>query len=64
MEYKIDHNDEKIIYRDVKLDLTVEELSDYKIITGLDAEDLMDYLYRQKIIEMRDEKINDIIKPY
>ena len=64
MEYKIDPNDEKIIYRDVKLDLTVEELSDYKIITGLDAKDLMDYLYRQKIIEMRDEKINDIIKPY
>lgn len=65
-KFEIDKNDETVIYRGIKLDITITELSDYRLITGLEIDGVLEFLYNQeleKIKESRDCKINQIIKP-
>ena len=62
MSYRID-NDGFVIYKDVKLSLTVEQLSDTRIITGISSEKLIEYQYKREIVDIRDKKIDEIIKP-
>jgi len=65
-KFEIDKNDETIIYRGIKLDITITQLSDYKIITGLEIDGALEFLYNQeleKIKESRNFKIEQIIKP-
>ena len=37
-KFEIDKNDETIIYRGIKLDITISQLSDYRLITGLEID--------------------------
>lgn len=62
MSYKID-NDGFVIYKGVKLSLTVEQLSDTRIITGVSSEKIVENCYQREIVEIRDKKIDQIIKP-
>lgn len=65
-KFEIDKNDETIIYRGIKLDITITQLSDYRLITGLDLQGVLEYLYNEKlekIKETRNLKIDQIIKP-
>ena len=65
-KFEIDKNDETIIYRGIKLDITITQLSDYRLITGLEIDGALEFLYNQeleKLKESRDCKINQIIKP-
>ena len=62
MNWSID-NDGFVIYKGVKLSLTVEQLSDTRIITGLPSEKIVEFCYQREIVEIRDKKIDEIIKP-
>ena len=62
MSYKID-NDGFVIYKGVKLSLTVEHLTDTKVITGLSSEKIVEFSYQREIVDIRDKKIDQIIKP-
>jgi len=62
MSWSID-NDGFVIYKGVKLCLTVEQLSDTRIITGISSEKLIEYQYKREIADIRDKKIDEIIKP-
>lgn len=65
-KFEIDKIDETIIYHGIKLDITISQLSDYRLITGLEIDGVLDFLYNQeleKIKETRDCKIDQIIKP-
>lgn len=62
MSYKID-NDGFVIYKGVKLSLTVEHLTDTKVITGLSSEKIVEFCYQKEIVDIRDSKIDQIIKP-
>jgi len=62
MSYKID-NDGFVIYKGVKLSLTVEHLTDTKVITGLSSEKIIEICYQIEIVDIRDKKIDQIIKP-
>ena len=63
---EIDKNDETIIYRGIKLDITINDITYYRLITGLDLQGVLEYLYNEKlekIKETREWKIDQIIKP-
>ena len=65
-KFEIDKNDETIIYRGIKLDITISQLSDYRLITGLEIDGVLEFLYNQeleKIQSTREWKIDQIIKP-
>lgn len=62
MSYKID-NDGFVIYKGVKLSLTVEHLADTKVITGLSSKKIIEFSYQKEIVDIRDKKIDKIIKP-
>ena len=62
MSYKID-NDGFVIYKGVKLSLTVEHLADTKVITGLSSEKIIEICYHLEIVDIRDKKIDEIINP-
>jgi hypothetical protein len=52
-----------VIYKGVKLSLTVEQLSDTRIITGVPSEKIVENCYQREIVEIRDKKIDEIVKP-
>jgi hypothetical protein len=52
-----------VVYKGVKLSLTVEQLSDTRIITGISSEKIVENCYQREIVEIRDKKIDEIIKP-
>jgi hypothetical protein len=52
-----------VVYKGVKLSLTVEQLSDTRIITGISSEKIIEIFYQTEIFEIRDKKIDEIIKP-
>ena len=62
MSYRID-NDGFVIYKGVKLSLTVEHLADTRIITGVSSEKIIETCYQIEIVDIRDKKIDQIIKP-
>ena len=62
MSYKID-NDGFVIYKGVKLSLTVEHLADTRVITGLSSDKIIEFSYQKEIVHIRDKKIDKIIKP-
>lgn len=62
MSYKID-NDGFLIYKGVKLSLTVEHLVDTKLITGLSSDKIIEFSYQKEIVHIRDSKIDQIINP-
>jgi hypothetical protein len=62
MSYRID-KDGFVVYKGVKLSLTVEHLSDARIITGISSEKLIEYQYKREIADIRNNKIDEIIKP-
>jgi hypothetical protein len=62
MSWIID-NDGFVIYKGVKLSLTVEHLSDTRIITGVSSEKIIEFSYQKEIVDIRDKKIDGIIKP-
>lgn len=62
MDYIID-KEGFVVYRGVKLSLTVEHLSDTRIITGLSSEKIIEICYKKEIVDIRNNKIDEIIKP-
>lgn len=63
---EIDKNDETITYLGIKLDITINDITYYRLITGLDLQGVLEYLYNEKlekIKETREWKIDQIIKP-
>ena len=62
MNWSID-SDGFVIYKGVKLSLTVEHLSDTRAITGISSEKIIEYQYLREIVDIRDKKIDQIIKP-
>ena len=48
MSYKID-NDGFVIYKGVKLSLTVEHLVDTRVITGLSSDKIMNFLIKKRL---------------
>ena len=66
MNIKINNNTENIIYNGLDLGITITELSDYRLITGLEIDGVLEFLYNQeleKIQSTREWKIDQIIKP-
>ncbi len=62
MSYRID-KDGFVVYKGVKLSLTVDQLSDTRIITGVPSEKIIEVCYQREIVDIRNNKINEIIKP-
>jgi len=62
MNWSID-KDGFVVYKGVKLSLTVEHLSDTRIITGFSSEKIIEICYQIEIIDIRNNRINEIIKP-
>jgi hypothetical protein len=62
MDYRID-KDGFVVYKGVKLSLTVEHLSDTRIITGMSSEKIIEICYQIEIVDIRNNKIDEIIKP-
>jgi hypothetical protein len=62
MDYSID-KEGFVVCRGVKLSLTVEHLSDTRIITGFSSEKIIEICYQKEIVDIRNNKIDKIIKP-
>ncbi len=62
MDYSID-KEGFVVCRGVKLSLTVEHLSDTRIITGFSSEKIIEICYQEEIVDIRNNKIDKIIKP-
>jgi len=62
MDYRID-KEGFVVCRGVKLTLTVEHLSDTRIITGFSSERIIEICYQKEIVDIRNNKIDEIIKP-
>jgi hypothetical protein len=62
MDYSID-KEGFVVCRGVKLSLTVEHLSDTRIITGFSSEKIIEICYQKEIVDIRNNKIDEIIKP-
>ena len=62
MDYSID-KEGFVVCRGVKLNLTVEHLSDTRIITGFSSEKIIEISYQKEIVDIRNNKIDEIIKP-
>jgi len=62
MNYSID-KEGFVVCRGVKLSLTVEHLSDTRIISGLSSENIVEVCYQKEIVDIRNNKIDEIIKP-
>lgn len=62
MDYGID-NEGFVVCRGVKLSLTEEHLSDTRIITGFSSEKIIEISYQKEIVDIRNNKIDEIIKP-
>jgi len=60
MDYSID-NEGFVVCRGVKLSLTVEHLSDTRIITGFTSEKIIEICYQKEIIDIRNNKIAEIL---
>ena len=56
-----DHFTEELIYNNVRLGITMEQLGDWSIITGLDSTHMLLETYRSKLEERRDERLDDIL---
>jgi hypothetical protein len=61
MNWSID-KDGFVVYKGVKLSLTVEHLSDTRIITGVPSEKIIEVCYQREIVDIRNKKIDQIIK--
>ena len=61
MDYSID-KEGFVVCRGVKLSLTVEHLSDTRIITGFSSEKIIEICYQIEIVDIRNNKIDEIIK--
>lgn len=62
MDYSID-KEGFVVCRGVKLSLTVEHLSDTRIITGFSSEKIIEICYQKEIVDIRNNRIDEIIKP-
>jgi len=51
-----------VVYKGVKLDLTKDNIQDYRMQTGMDPIDLIKYTYNNSLIVLRNNKINKILK--
>jgi hypothetical protein len=61
MDYSID-KEGFVVCRGVKLSLTIEHLSDTRIITGFSSEKIIEICYQIEIVDIRNNKIDEIIK--
>jgi hypothetical protein len=50
-----------VVYKGVKLNLTRENVQDYRFQTGMNPIDLVEYLYNNSLQVVRDNKINKIL---
>ena len=50
-----------VVYKGVKLNLTRENVLDYRFQTGMNHIDLVEYQYRNSLQVIRDNKINEIL---
>lgn len=53
---------EELIYDGINLGITMEQLGEWRIITGLDPVILLMNLYNEKILEKRDTILDNILK--
>lgn len=51
----------KIIYKGLDTCISIENIRDYRLMTGMDPINLLEYLYNRQISEIRDSKIDQIL---
>ena len=61
MDYRID-KEGFVIYKGIKLSLTVEHLSATRIISGLSSDKIVEVCYQREIVDIRNNKIEKIYK--
>jgi hypothetical protein len=57
----ISFDGEFIVYKGVKLNITRENIEDYRFQTGSDPIDLIKYAYNNSLSVIRDYKINKLL---
>ncbi len=57
----ISWNEFYLVYKGVELPLTRENISDYQMQTGMSAKDLIEYMYRNSLVVLRDKKLKDLL---
>jgi hypothetical protein len=60
-KYKIDENG-YIEYKGIPIGLTIDQLSDIKVITGTNEDKTLEYFYTIEIQKRRDLIINNLFK--
>jgi hypothetical protein len=53
---------DNVVYKGFKLNLTKDNIQDYRMQTGMDPIDLLEYFYRNNLQVIRDNKINKILE--
>lgn len=53
---------DNVVYKGFKLNLTKANIQDYRMQTGMDPIDLLEYFYRNHLQVIRDNKINKILE--
>ena len=56
-----DRSTEELIYDGVHLGITMEQLGEWRIITGLNTSRMLMEVYRSRLAERRDGRIDEIL---
>ncbi len=51
----------QLIYKGIKMNITPENIHDYKLWTGNDVMEMLESIYLSNIVEVRDSKIDTIL---
>jgi hypothetical protein len=51
----------EISYKGIYLGITVTNLTDYIMLTGFEPDGIIQKLYNDSLIKMRDDKLNEIL---
>lgn len=52
---------EELIYDGIRLGITMEQLGEWRIMTGLDPSHILMEAYRSRLVERRDGRIDEIL---
>jgi hypothetical protein len=61
MDENCEFKNGRLIYKGYDIGLTMENIQDYKFQTGMEPRELIEYLYKNNIQVIRDNKINQIL---
>ena len=51
----------QLIYKGIKMNITPENIQDYKLWTGNDVMEMLESIYLSNIVDVRDSKIDTIL---